>query len=1755
MPELSRSRQHQEVFGRLVRLSGHLDVSASDDDDAVRALQEALAGAVADEDLAAARSRSFFVERSDLFFDDRVAEAHRDRLDLLASHVAQQTAAPDLRVFVRDVGLRSAHLAGSVPGWAAGAAVDHTLGPFRARDGRHLWFDFFKITRLVALYLAGQAEPALLLDVPQRKHVTLPHLPLAVDPLPRYQLSPDSVWVKSTLLASNAPAGTYTGFRISSGEVVLGAPPTLVNGQLTVPAQVTVTVTLVLEQPGVTDADPASPYGEDARDGELHLPKRLTFHFSTASHAIDAVTGRTAWRTYGQSADFEWHPGSSAVYDPRVARILVPLTCSQPSFEVLQCASPFTTYAGHASVLQSAWALPIAAIDVTKPSPAAGIGGLAVQTGPGLSVHWPGLDGGDIQFHAPFIVHDPGRFAVIDLQAGNAFCTQEYALWTDAVNPHGTSVGVQYTAAFPFAYSTEAAGNEALLAFVNANPRLDRPVNVTGQPFAIHSKGSTLVLAMGKALKLIYLFDDNILFDNYDPKKPVATAPKPAAIALHNALFKVTPVNGCLLFGQLTDDLIRVERGIVFLTFGMYAYLPTLPDPYAANLNVLRSQFRRSDAFAGLAVSAGPSIWLWLVSQIRWEFQSPDTADVDVSFHFAPLQDQTGARSALAEQPFSRLLTTPAATAPPEAVAPTGPATGAAAAAAGRQALATQRIDWQAVWDGRFGVLHRDAFALLDVSSHANQMGVSFGSFGDRRMGLLRTQAVAPADEFPIQAQGMDVSARGTYVRAFTTPQISWEPLLNLTYIDFGDPPLAHNYFPDDGGPTRMLNNSVRLVPLAPIPVCDFLVSAYANEPGNLVAAEFTLPFGMRSLATLNRNEPDQAKEPTLEFNRPSFADDMEGGIQLSLGAGSGFSDAEGDMFRGFTAQINNIRDWLGNDTGTATLGAQVTQIFNQRFFTDTFHGVPLTRIDLSGYGASTASRWLKSDAQFADVSQSVFDVFVGRTGHEVVQVKSMIYPWGIKVVRTVTIFRVGSGYVYRVDSGWKAESDGRFDFRFKYVTLPDPPGAEATAVPYKIHPGVVKGLFNIRNIRPATADVLPYTGTMDVTAFYEIGSGNKPKTFDNFGPPSVAFDLQPVYFDADVELDNVVQGHAGGRVPARKILGFVQLSPRGIPITPAALKGLLDRQLGSVGGPLDAIMDIGFSGQHLRINRVDVNSSVDAAGIEPVFVAASKGSVILPKDGSWSLVAHAHQTGEVTPLPEGTPVPVIRVGELAGNMTYPRSALLRVANPADLLRAAGNQTINYGFLQSTNTQKALFLTPAFDSAGTLAKPGLLLSKTPPLFVDAYRLIGSKAIFPNVGNAVTTFGDAIPLTKNFNASSLMDGGKAALKLAHINSEDEITRLKQEGYKLANAVKQFDLPTTAWDLINEDYLRVYVEYKATTENQDKTPKARIGVLDYDFNSFAANVADTWKSRMNNLAMVVDLGSLKRLMTIKGNFDAKKGSEASYTGAAGDPDFASPQIEFSDALKPVIEILQILADLQGAKYADAVKKGLKVAMSNSAGGWEYKFEASKEFPLLKFPVPDEVYNNPNTPLKLEASMKIGVYFNAALMTAALNDPKKLLPTAGAFLEFYGRLSVMCVSLSAATIYAVGQANVRLAADTKVGPSLMVKFGFGAQIVVGLPVVGHVSLLYVVGVEIYADAGTVKVSAFLLFQGHAELLGGLVSVTITIEAKGSVSRTTLPAPNESDSHTDMEAQVTFGLDISIFLVINISFSKSWSEQRQIA
>ncbi|HSI76318.1 MAG TPA: hypothetical protein VK957_10495, partial [Lunatimonas sp.] len=189
--------------------------------------------------------------------------------------------------------------------------------------------------------------------------------------------------------------------------------------------------------------------------------------------------------------------------------------------------------------------------------------------------------------------------------------------------------------------------------------------------------------------------------------------------------------------------------------------------------------------------------------------------------------------------------------------------------------------------------------------------------------------------------------------------------------------------------------------------------------------------------------------------------------------------------------------------------------------------------------------------------------------------------------------------------------------------------------------------------------------------------------------------------------------------------------------------------------------------------------------------------------------------------------------------------------------------------------------------------------------------------------------------------------------------------------------------------------------------------------------------------------------------------------------------------------------------------------------------------------------EAYNSPQTPLRLEASLALGVYFNAALKVTT--DPKQLLPTAGGFIQFKGGLEVMCVTVGGATIYAIGAVELKVACDTKIGPSLQMKFGFGANITVGLPVIGSVSVTYMVGAEMYASAKMIEIKAFMLFKGRASILGGIVTVTIYIEASGGVKRI--------GNKTECTASVTFGLEISIFLIINISFEETWQESRQIA
>ena len=88
-----------------------------------------------------------------------------------------------------------------------------------------------------------------------------------------------------------------------------------------------------------------------------------------------------------------------------------------------------------------------------------------------------------------------------------------------------------------------------------------------------------------------------------------------------------------------------------------------------------------------------------------------------------------------------------------------------------------------------------------------------------------------------------------------------------------------------------------------------------------------------------------------------------------------------------------------------------------------------------------------------------------------------------------------------------------------------------------------------------------------------------------------------------------------------------------------------------------------------------------------------------------------------------------------------------------------------------------------------------------------------------------------------------------------------------------------------------------------------------------------------------------------MWVDGNFNASSGLDSQYD---------KPNLQFGPVLQPVVDILQILATLTGNDF----DKGMDVGMSNSPDNWEYKFNCSKEIPVIQFPSPEELTLDPNT-----------------------------------------------------------------------------------------------------------------------------------------------------------------------------------------------
>ena len=1155
----------------------------------------------------------------------------------------------------------------SLAGWAAGRKVERTLGPFVDRDGRLVWFDIFAIVRQVSLVRAPASAPFL----------TLPLRGFALGSATSYELPAGSVWILSRALSAAAPAGAYSGVRIKKGRLRLSSAPTLAGLTLTMPNGVRVTLELELDPPA--SAAPAASPGQDAHASRVKVPDTATFVFTAAGGALHAA-GDASLKVFGAAFALR-RTSAAATYEASLNRVLLPFDNEPVDLAIASSQSPLFEVQGSAKVTLSAWALPVAVGEPSQLGHAAGAGALVIGTDAGLDSTWRGLatnPGSPVALGPAFVLAETDRVVIVAADAKGAAATHSLRLW-EIANPGHAELRLSFEKV-RLRFESLAGQLDAVLVTCALEAAVDRPVAVSGRRFTLRATNATAVL-----------------WDDVNASHSLVLAPLSpplgadvTALALRNALLTVSTPAFLIFYGTFSGA-DQIESGICVLFFRLLHFLFTLPDPYVTN-QLMPGRFAgRSPATVNAPAAA------LVTSTVAWA--NPNAPQLDFALLLPGGQQpqamlanpaQLGATARTHDVAFHSVAANVSGANLDTAHFPNP----AQALDEDRQA----RQQLRAIFERAAGQT-RESIALLDVSTNVDQFGVAWG---------LRLRDAEGVPGVPLQIKDLDAVSPGQNTRLFLLPQFQWEPVRNVP-----NPEILF-FFPDrlvsgdDGSATLFGSNTVRLVPIRPDRVLENLVDEF-NDPkrSQPVGARFTLPFGIEAAARLTaKPEGDADRWQTFELVRPKSATaQFVGGYQLAVTAHSlitGPTEMSPSLPGAAWQTRNAVDPTTGAPTGFSVLRGDIVNEGVEAFFNAEMKPgspnarVPVVRVDFAGYGASTFSKWFNPNA-VASVSQVRFDVFVGRTAYEVVQVASVLYPFAAPVVRTITFERRKNALVFRADSGWVATGPGIYRYPPNDPAILPAPPPEWT--PIETHPGVVGGAFNVRRIRETGRVVERVIGTETI-------------------------ELLEVRFDADIKIEGVVTGQIPGTdlVPSIDQIGYVQRSPKGHPLVPQHLAAIMADE-GAMGGPVNCEIEIGDSGQIVHVVRVDVDASQPLPSGVPEFAAAARGSLALPEDGAaWSMARRLTSADEFEPVDRISGTPVIRQGRASNLATA--SPFYRIADPRDLLRES-TPDLEFGLLQTSDGHQFLLPRPRIQQGATS-----ITTTERSLLADAYARSTSAGLFP-----------------------------------------------------------------------------------------------------------------------------------------------------------------------------------------------------------------------------------------------------------------------------------------------------------------------------------------------------------------------------------------------------------------------------------------
>jgi hypothetical protein len=1096
----------------------------------------------------------------------------------------------------------------------------------------------------------------------------------------------------------------FAGLRIKSGKLVSDQDLVISQDLIIVPYAATLTLTVDVDSGAAQNG--SGPFAPDVTNATVSLPATATLQFKPGFASLLSAQQISA-NFVGQTFNATYDPGGTARYFEfgEVRELIFPfnlLANSEKTLDFATWQSDFAKFSGGGKILNPGWTLPVA--KAAGPDFASLIHGGAFflpteNKASSIRATWPGATR-TTGWDSASVLLTPSHVQIVVLgnetaytqrvklysptQTGDADADLELRFFNAKIGPNLPASGLLY--------SGIRGTKEQIAWFARAKFNLHQPLTTRGARARLDNMlALALITRNAKGQRIAVA--------------PIAAAGTSAfagadqqtsLIAFENGLLRTVP----MFAGTVGDyDGKEVSKGIVGFLALVDGVRLTLPDPYAASANT----FGRS--LNGLLVIAH-----------AWASDSESTSHWSINQGISVAPKTIGPIEGFnpfgtSQEPSSRILLDLSGRADQFGVAVNAISESSAApvlrASGTRLSIAGNRLCLVTLppfsWEPMVG-LPIDAKQIIEQEQP-----------GFRPAAIIWTPNLPAPDrwkfEWPLPFEGAASNWSFTWPPFFGQRDPAFDPNVGAAYPyetkfrvissdeRYGDGELATVQVPTQEliaiEPTRLALKYATLIH-----------TPHALDQPKF-QANLDLPFGLRA-RIIERNPAS-----TFTLERPKFGSRATR-IQLSFRAGQ--MDDKPNRFGGSLQFAGYSNPVPSNVPGYAqrVLGVSVTEITRnelgeetnstgQRF--DWLPAVPLLRYDLSGYGASLFSNWTDYQHKMVNggptcVAQMQFEAIVGRVAREKVVVDSVIYPWGIKVRRTVTVERKQAGWMLRRDSGWVAISDATFE---PFSRVEGVEGGQAA------HRGLMFAVKQIDHIRETVPELL-------------IGDVNK----------------QEVHFDGVA----FIEGAGPNGVTLRDAWGYIRLDPNppkkedtdGMFTASAADTALIEAaeivkalspDTCKARGRLDCMVNLLDSGFMLQATQLIV-TPFSEFNVFPTLCVAVAGSPVLPRQGAWTVTHRMFTETERQSLPPGAPVPVIRPNG---------DATLYFADPTDVFHVKQTETAGlakheYAFMQDTGTQKLLQPYPRLTK---LPNPGSVLGGlTDDLpFGDIRSLLGGSGLFPN----------------------------------------------------------------------------------------------------------------------------------------------------------------------------------------------------------------------------------------------------------------------------------------------------------------------------------------------------------------------------------------------------------------------------------------